>query len=234
MTLELAAIPLAFLAGMLSILSPCVWPLVPVVMSSATTTRFGPYALALGLSLSFALAGSLLSFFLVSFQLDPELFRYLAAVMLILVGLPLVIKRLGDWLTLHLSRFTAGFDVGSGEGHWSGQFGVGFLLGFVWLPCVGPTLGAAIALASMGQELLMAFTVMFVFGSGTALVLLIAGLLSRSALKKMTPQLASNAVFAKKLLGWMLLLLGFLTLTGLDKVLETWAMGWLPDVALGL
>jgi cytochrome c biogenesis protein CcdA len=46
----------------------------------------------------------------------------------------------------------------------AGQFGVGALLGFVWLPCVGPTLGAAITLASLGQSLSMAFAIMFTFG----------------------------------------------------------------------
>lgn len=233
MTLELAALPLAFLAGALSILSPCVWPLVPIVMGSASSSgRYGPYALALGLSLSFALAGSVLTFFLVNSGLDPELFRYFAATLLIVVGLPLVWKRLGDWLTLRLSMITARFNPNPDGNHWSGQFGVGFLLGIVWLPCVGPTLGAAIALASMGQQLGMAFVVMFVFGVGTASVLLLAGFLSKRALDKAAPGMTAGATKGKKILGWMLLLLGLMVWTGVDKMLETWALTWLPDWAI--
>ena len=235
MALELTALPLAFLAGILSILSPCVWPLVPIVMGSAGSSgRLGPYALAVGLSLSFAMAGSVLTFFLVNSGLDPELFRYFAASLLIVVGLPLVWKRLGDWLTLRLSMLTARFNPGTGGNHWSGQFGVGFLLGIVWLPCVGPTLGAAIALASMGQQLGMAFVVMFVFGVGTASVLLLAGLLSKRALDKAAPGVSVGATRGNKILGWMLLLLGLLVWTGLDKMLETWALNWLPDWAIML
>lgn len=236
MALELTAIPLALLAGMLSILSPCVWPLVPVVMGSATgSSRAGPYALALGLSVSFALAGTLLSFILVSAGLDPELFRYLAAALLIAVSLTLIAKPLGDWLTLRLSTLSSRFNVSSqAGGGWAGQFGVGLLLGLVWLPCVGPTLGAAIALASMGQQFVTAFIVMFVFGIGTAVVLLTAGLLSRKLLSNWRPRLLSGAGRGKRLLGWMLLLLGVLVLSGLDKQLEAWGLAWLPDWAVTL
>lgn len=235
MILELTALPLAFLAGALSILSPCVWPLVPIVMGSAGSSgRFGPYALGLGLSLSFALAGSVLTFVLVNSGLDPELFRYVAASMLLLVGLPLAWPRLGNWLTMRLSMLTARFNPGSGGSHWSGQFGLGMLLGVVWLPCVGPTLGAAIALASMGQQMSMAFVVMLFFGLGTASVLLLAGLLSKRALEKTAPGLSIGAKRGKVILGWMLLLLGLMVWTGIDKRLEAWALTWLPDWAIML
>jgi len=234
-TLELAALPLALLAGALSILSPCVWPLVPIVMGSASgQSRWGPYALALGLSLSFALAGSLLSFLLVSANLDPELFRYIAAALLLLVGLLLVVKPLGDWVALRLSMLTARFQPAGEAKTWYGQFGVGFLLGIVWLPCVGPTLGAAIALASMGQQMALAFLVMFSFGLGTAAVLLLAGLASRRLLDKAAPGLTLGAQRGKLLLGCMLLLLGLMALTGVDKMLEVWALTWLPDWAVTL
>jgi len=97
LSLELGTLPLAFAAGVLSVLSPCVWPLVPIFMGSAAGTgRAGPAALAVGPSISFALAGTLLSSALVSLGLDPELFRYVAAVLLIVVALALVVPRFGQ------------------------------------------------------------------------------------------------------------------------------------------
>lgn len=236
MSLELAAIPLAFLAGILGVLSPCVWPLIPIVMGSAAgKSRYGPYALALGLSVSFAIAGTLLSFLLVNASLDPEMFRYFAAMLLVIAALTLISSRLGEWISIKLSGLTARFSPqDDGQSGWTGQFGLGLLLGLVWLPCVGPTLGAAIALASMGQQMGTAFLVMLSFGLGTASVLLIAGMLSAKMLKKLKPDMLKNTVKVKKMLGWLLLTLGLLVLTGLDKQLEILALAVIPEWATTL
>jgi cytochrome c-type biogenesis protein len=83
--LELASVSLAGAAGALSILSPCVWPLVPAVMSAAATGgRTGPWYLGLGLALWFAFAGTLLSSLLLSLALDPQILRPLAAALLVI------------------------------------------------------------------------------------------------------------------------------------------------------
>ena len=234
MTLDLFSIPLAAVAGMLSIMSPCVWPLVPVVMSSAATSgRSGPYFLALGLSFSFAVAGTALTM-LLHLGLDPELFRYFAGALLLAIALLLLVPSAGEWATQQLSRLVSGLGGGGDGGTRSplGQFGVGALLGLVWLPCVGPTLGAAIGLASMGQDVGMAFAVMFTFGLGTTSVLLLAGLASGKLLARWRPEIMTSAEKGKKILGWMLLLLAVLVITGFDKMLEAWALGWLPDWAI--
>lgn len=232
MTLELTAIPLALVAGVVGILSPCVWPLVPVVTSAAATSgRSGPLFLALGLSLAFAVAGTLLTFLLVSVNLDPEFFRYIAAGFLIVVALTLLVPSLTDWLATRLSFLTGRFNATGPSGAVSsvGQFGVGALLGVVWLPCVGPTLGAAIGLASLGQSFAMAFVVMLAYGVGTAAVLLLAGVVSGRLLARWRPSLISGGGMGKKILGWTLLLLGVLVLTGVDKILEAAAIRMLPE-----
>jgi cytochrome c-type biogenesis protein len=231
-TLELAAIPLALIAGVSGVLSPCVWPLVPVVTSSAATSgRSGPLYLAAGLSVSFAVAGTVLTLLLVSTGLDPELFRYVAAAMLIAVALTMLVRALNDRVTLRLSAITSRFDRGGRGGSASapGQFGVGALLGVVWLPCVGPTLGAAIALASMGQSMSMAFVVMLAYGIGTAGVLLLAGVVSNRVLARWRPGMMSAGGLGKKVLGATLLVLGLLVLTGMDKYLEAFAVSVVPD-----
>jgi cytochrome c biogenesis protein CcdA len=236
-TLEWSAVPLAVLAGVLSVLSPCVWPLVPIVMGSAADAgRAGPPALAAGLSIAFALAGTVLSYALISLDLDPELFRFVAAGLLVLVAVPLLVPRAAQWLNRTLAWFTAGIDTGSAAAAsaWPAQFGVGMLLGLVWLPCVGPTLGAAIALASLGQQLVQSFIVMLAFGAGTASALLAAGLASARVLQRLRPQLLAGGGSAKRWLGGALLALGLLVLTGIDKRLEAWALGWLPQWATSL
>lgn len=234
MTLELASVPLAAAAGALGVLSPCVWPLVPVVMSSAASGgRTGPWMLTAGLALSFALAGTLLSFALVSAGLDPELFRHLAGAMLLALGMVLVSQRVGARVSRGLSRLSGrvGAPVGAGKTSWS-QLAVGALLGLVWLPCVGPTLGAAIGLASMGRSLGLAFVTMLAYGLGTGAVLLGAGLVSRRALARWRPALLAQADRGRRVLGGVLLLLGALVVSGTDKRLEALAVAVVPDWAL--
>ena len=231
MTLDLVAIPLALLSGIVGVMSPCVWPLVPVVTSAAASGgRAGPYYLASGLGLSFAVAGTLLSWLLVSAGLDPELFRYVAAGFIVTVAVVLLVRPLGEWLALRMSSVSGRFGGGSSRAGVSprGQFGIGALLGIVWLPCVGPTLGAAIALASMGQSLPMAFVVMLAYGIGTAGVLLAAALLSARVLARWRPDVARGARWGRRVLGGSLLLLGVLVFSGFDKVLERAAVDLLP------
>jgi cytochrome c-type biogenesis protein len=234
-TLELAAVPLAFLAGVVGVLSPCVWPLVPVVTSAASTSgRTGMVWLASGLSLSFAVAGTVLTFLLVRSGLDPELFRYVAAVLLVGAALFLLVGALGDWAARLLSSSVGRLGVGRlasrdpASVSSGGQFGMGALLGVVWLPCVGPTLGAAIALASMGQSLPMAFVVMLAYGVGTAGVLLAAGLASDAALRRWRGGPAMGSA-GRKVLGGSLLALGVAVLLGADKWLEARAVNLLPS-----
>lgn len=234
--LEFAALPVAMLAGVLGIMSPCVWPLVPIVMgASAGQRRTAPWALAAGLSVAFAVSGTLLSFLLVALGIDPELFRYVAAALLVLVALPLLHEGLGDRLAGQLSRLTARVPMATAGGHGvAGHFGMGALLGLVWLPCVGPTLGAAIALASMGQQMGHAFAVMLAFGIGTAAALVGAAQVSARLFDRWRPALLDGAGRGKRALGGLLLLLGLAVLTGLDKQLEILVLPLLPDIASAL
>jgi cytochrome c biogenesis protein CcdA len=198
--------------------------------AAADGGRSGPWMLAAGLALSFALAGTLLSFILMSTGLDPEAFRWLAGSVLILVALALLVRPLGAWLNARLSSFSGRF-AGSAPAALTSkaQFGVGALLGVVWLPCVGPTLGAAIGLASMGQNLVLAFATMAAYGASTAAVLLAAGLVSRRALTRWRPTLLVTAERGKKLLGLSLLVLGLLVVSGLDKRFEALVVPLLPE-----
>lgn len=237
MSLELTAIPLAFLAGTLSILSPCVWPLVPVVMTSAGTAgRTGPLWMALGLSASFAIAGTILTYLFLNMNMNPDALRGVAAVLLLAVGLTLVVPKIGNYLAGALTWLTRPFGRAANVNAATpiGQFGVGALLGLVWLPCVGPTLGAAIALAAMGQDMGMAFLVMFSFGLGTASLLLVAGYASGKLLTRLKPGIMENGPKVKQALGILLLILGLMVVTGVDKQLEAWAIQILPDWAATL
>jgi cytochrome c biogenesis protein CcdA len=118
---------------------------------------------------------------------------------------------------------------GGDTGGLKGQFSLGLLLGLVWSPCVGPTLGAASLLASQGKDLLQAATVMAAFGLGAALPLLGLGLLSREAMLGWRNRLMRAGKGGKTVLGLLLLGLGLMIATGLDKRLEAYVVAISPD-----
>ncbi|MEZ9819854.1 cytochrome c biogenesis CcdA family protein [Shewanella sp. 10N.286.45.A1] len=221
------AIPLAFLAGILSLLSPCVLPMIPVVASSAVqSSRKGIVTLALGLSLSFAFAGTVLTFALISLGLSPEVLRYFSATLLLAIAITILVPKAGEWLTLKLSLLTSKLPSHNVNG--SGvmtQFAVGASLGLVWLPCVGPTLGAAIALASTGQSMLSAFMVMLAFGVGTAIPLVGFSLLMKNSIGKWL----NGGLIAKKIMGLSLIILSLTIFTGFDRTLEALALELMPE-----
>ena len=99
------------------------------------------------------------------------------------------------------------------------------LLRFQWLPCVGPTLGAAIALASFGEQLSYAFSILLIYGLGAGFSLSMMGMLSTSLFSK----LKQNNQLVRVILALSLFLVGFMVLTGLDKLLESAALRYLPS-----
>ena len=224
---------LGIAAGALSTLSPCVLPLVPVLLASAVNAhRWGALALGGGLALSFALVGTFLATLGASLGLDPDTFRFVGAVILAAFGLILLIPKLQDAFAASTSRLS---DSGgqllarvSLDGL-MGQFIVGCVLGVVWSPCVGPTLGAATTLASQGENLSQIAVLMVLFGVGAAAPLVLLGFLSRASLMKVRGRLLDVGKFGKRLLGLVMLGLGVLIATGADKSLEAWILDWTPD-----
>jgi cytochrome c-type biogenesis protein len=218
-------IALAFLAGVLTALSPCVLPLLPIVLGTAVSThRAGPVALAAGLALSFVIVGLFVATIGFSIGLDAGVFRAVAAILLMAIGLVLLVPRFQAQFALATSpvsqwteqRF-GGF-AGNGLG---GQFGVGVLLGAVWSPCVGPTLGAASLLAAQGENLGYVAITMLMFGLGAALPLLLLGLLSRETLLRWREWLHAAGKSGKIAMGVILIAVGLLVISGLDKAVET-------------
>lgn len=224
---------LAFLAGLFSTLSPCILPLLPVILATAVSRhRFGPLALALGLSLSFSLIGLFVATIGFAIGLDEDVFHAVAAMLLVVVGLFLTVPPLeagfafaagpiGNWVE---QRF--GGVAGRGLG---GQFAVGLMFGALWCPCVGVTLGAVSLLAAQGENLGQVVTTMFLFGLGAAIALLFVGLISRAALMRWRGRILATGKGAKRALGAVFIVFGLLSITGLDRTLQAKLIGFCPQ-----
>lgn len=227
-----------FLAGILSTLSPCVLPLLPLVAGAAVAAhRLGAVVLALGLALSFTAIGLFVATVGFAIGLDGGVIRTVSAVLLMAVGLVLLSGALQ-------ARFAAATGGVSDAGNrlltrltprgLPGQFAVGAVLGAVWSPCVGPTLGAASLLAARGEDLPAVAAVMLAFGMGAAAPLLLVSFLSRGALGRWRGRMARAGQAGKTLLGGGAVVVSLLILTGLDHQIEAVLVdaspAWLTDV----
>lgn len=216
---------LALLAGILTSLSPCVLPLLPIVLATAASEhRLGPVALAAGLAISFTAIGHFVATIGFAAGIDTGVFRLVSATLLIAVGVVLLVPRLQEQFALAaapVSNWAGGYADNFTPTSLTGQFGLGLLLGAVWSPCVGPTLGAASVLAAKGEDLGQVALTMLAFGIGAALPLLLLGLVSREALVRWRGRLMETGKTGKTLLGLLLVGIGLLVATNLDKRLET-------------
>lgn len=224
---------LGYLAGVVSTLSPCVLPLLPILIATATTRhRFGALALAAGLTLSFAAVGVFIATIGVAIGLDAGVLRDVAAGLLIVFGLLMLSPRLQD-----VFRRMAAARSGGGEGWttrlsgrgWFGQFVVGLVLGVVWSPCVGPTLGAASTLAAQGRQLPQVVLLMLLFGLGAGTPLVLVGRMSRELLARWRGRLLALGHRGQWVLGALFVAIGLAIVSGADKRVEAWAVEHSPD-----
>lgn len=223
---------LALLAGLLTSLSPCVLPALPLVVGSARLGhRAGPLALIGGMIASFVVLGVTLASAGGALGLDALWIRRVAAVGLVAAGVFLWSTFLQDRLSTGLAPLTnwaarrSGSSLGAhGLG---GQVAIGALLGALWSPCTGPTLGAAVGLAAQGS-VPRAALVMLAFGVGAGLPLLGAAYATRAFGSRLR-LLGELGGRAKKPFAAILVAVGVAVAFGLDKRLEALLLDRLPD-----
>ena len=230
----------AYLAGTLTLINPCVLPLLPIIIATAfQSTRLGPLALACGLVVSFAIVGVGVTAFGHAIGIDDQIINRTAAVIMILFGVVLLVPRAQAWLATMASPLASGANSridrigGAGIG---GQFLIGVLLGAVWSPCIGPTLGGAIGLAASGESLGHATVIMVAFGIGVSTVLLLLAYGSREILNRRRTVLMRAMPYAKPIMGVVLLAVGLAILFHLDRMIDAWLLdnmpAWLQDLSV--
>lgn len=233
---------LAYLAGLLTLINPCVLPILPIVLASALQAhRLGPVAMAAGMAASFVVLGLSVAAFGPAIGLTEDTVAQAGAVLMIGFGLVLLVPRLNAGFATVTAGFAARADAGidridrAGLG---GQALAGVLLAAVWSPCIGPTLGGAISLASQGQSLGWAGAIMAAFAAGVASVILALGYGARAAILRRRALLQGLAEKAKPAMGIVFLAVGLAILFRLHHLAEGWLLSvlpvWLIDLSVSL
>lgn len=230
----------AYLAGALTLINPCVLPVVPIVLASALQAhRLGPVALAAGMGISFVALGLTIAAVGQALGLSDQTLARAGAIAMIGFGAVLLVPRLNAGFAMATAGMSNRADMqidAVDRTGLSGQALTGVLLGAVWSPCVGPTLGGAISLASQGGNLMWAGAVMAFFALGVASVMLALAYGARAALMRRRAAMQSLAARAKPVMGITLIAVGLMIFFRLHHVVEGWLIAvlpvWLQDLSV--
>ncbi len=228
----------SLLAGLLTALSPCVLPLLPIVLGGAATrSRWVPAVMVAGLVLTSAAFGFLVASVGRGIGMDADLIRRGSGLLLILVGATLLLPGLQARLTAivaPVSGWASAAATRTEAGGLAMQFAAGALTGLVWSPCAGPTLGAAIGFAMQADTQVRAAVTMLMFSIGAGLPMLALAYGTRAAIGFRKARLSGIARVLKPLASVAFILVGSLTMSGLDHRLESALVelspSWLTDV----
>jgi cytochrome c-type biogenesis protein len=241
MSLGIAEIGLGVVAGSLSTLSPCVFPLLPLVVGGAAQdNRFAPVFMASGMTLSFAVGGLVLGTVGAGIGLDGDLLRTGGALLMLLMAAVLWSQRLSDafagfvspianWGNQFAGRFQTHGEAAQGAGGAISALLLGALLGLIWSPCSGPLLASALTLVASEGGALRGAVILGGFGLGAAVPLMLVAYASRSGMGRARGWLMNHGSTLKKGFALVIGLSALAVLIGLDKRLEAVVVGALPD-----
>lgn len=224
----------AFLAGVVTVLSPCILPLLPIILSSADgMDKKRPLGVVIGFVASFTFFTLFLSSIVRLSGIPAESLRVVSIIVLAIFGLSLLIPQIQAWIEIFFSRF-AGMAASSKKR--SGLVGgiiVGLSLGLLWTPCVGPILASVISLAITGTVNSQAFIITFAYALGTAIPMFIIMRAGGTALQKV-PWLVRNTGKIQKGFGVLMILTSVGILFNVDRSFQTYILQTFPSYGTGL
>ncbi|MFA4956652.1 MAG: cytochrome c biogenesis CcdA family protein [Candidatus Methanoperedens sp.] len=237
------SIILVFLAGVVTIMKPCCLPLVPIIFSGSGGHKFRPLAIVSGLTVSFTTMGVLVSAFGATFGAYTDYLRNIAILFIITMGLVLFdedvnmeFMKLSGSITQGLRQnfgFLNKFSSKMPQGSLMSGFFLGMSLGVLWIPCVGPVLGAVLALvASVGNTTYGAW-MLFVYSIGMSLPMLAIAYYGKKFTNRYT-WFSRNGELLKKLSGLVLIVAGILLLFGIDKLFIRLLSPYFPTTFYGI
>lgn len=238
LALSLPQLGLSVAAGGLTTLSPCVFPLLPLVLGGAVQGhRLAPVAMGLGMMLSFAGIGVVLGALGPALGIDADTIRVAGAAMLIAFSLVMLVPALGDHFSRSMLPIASAANAASTRldgGSLLSAAALGAVFGLVWSPCSGPQLGSALTLVASEGGALRGGVVLALFGLGAAIPLVAAAYASRSGFMRARDWILARIERVRR--GFAVLLggMGVAIVTGADKWVEARVLAWLPDAWVNL
>ena len=232
----MSLLPLSFLAGVLTVLAPCVFPLLPVIIggSLAGKNPWRPFVI------TGSLAGSILIFTLLLkattalLGISPIVWKVISGGIVVLFGLtylfPKLWKKISSLLRLD-SKAQSNFSSATQKKGVMGMVLVGASLGPVFASC-SPTYGVILATV-LPQSFIIGLINLMAYAVGLALVMFVVAFFGQRAIKRMKWAVDPNGWF-RRVLGILFLIVGLSVMFGLDKQFEIWVLdqGWIDATVI--
>ena len=233
-----ASIGITYTAGILTALSPCVLPLLPMVVGGAMQRhRAAPLLMGVGMTTAFAVAGWVLGALGPAMELDTEWVHQAAAISLIVFGLALWVDPLANLVSRFVQPMAASADRLAGAvGHESPAAALFFggLLGLAWSPCAGPMLVSSLALVATGRDAGLGALLLGLFGLGAATPLVLAAYASRAGFARLKGWALGHSSGLRHGFGLLAMVSGIFIVTGVDKLVAAQILAILPDAWMEL
>lgn len=228
---------LAAVAGFLTILAPCILPLLPVLLgTSGGRSKMRPVMIVVGFIGTFSVIGAAFATVGTFLGIDNSSLRLAAVVLLLLFGLALVFEKWYEKIAVLIQPALARLSVKVGKGSqgksdaWSG-LAVGVSLGLVWTPCAGPILGAILTLAASAGDYLTTSLLMFSYAVGAGIPMFGIAY-GGHVLQKRLAKIGAHQSLLNKIFGVLVILTAVAIFTGYDIVIQSYLVQFYPDAFL--
>lgn len=223
----------AFLAGVITILSPCILPILPIVLSGSLGSRKKPFGIITGFVLSFTFFTLFLATIVKATGISADSLRFISIIIIFLFGLSLLLPQFQTIMEKLFSKLAGKFtNQGTHEGFWGGVL-IGLSLGLIWTPCVGPIIASVITLAATSEVTFGAFMITLAYSLGTALPMLTIMYGGRGLLRKI-PWLLQSTARIQKAFGVIMVLTAVGIFLNIDRTFQTYILQKFPQYGVGL
>jgi len=224
----------AFLAGIVTILSPCILPVLPIVLSSSLA---GGRRRAFGVVTGFVASFTFFTLFLTSIVratgIPADSLRTFSVVVITVFGLSLILPQAQGLIERLFARLSSLVPSTTGRGGLVGGLLVGLSLGLIWTPCVGPILASVISLALTGTVSGFAVILTLAYALGTAIPMFVIIMGGQSLLSK-NRWLLSHSAHIQRLFGLIMVLTAMAIFFNLDRRFQAYILDQFPQYGAGL
>ncbi|MGL1892259.1 MAG: redoxin domain-containing protein [Spirochaetaceae bacterium] len=223
----------AFLSGIVTILSPCILPVLPIVLTGSFGNKSRPYGIVLGFILSFVIFSLTLSWIINFLNIPGDSLRILAIIFITFFGLIMFIPSFKEKFEIFISKITRSKSNNSSKNGFKGGVFIGLTLGIVWTPCVGPIMASVIALAATQTVDVASVLIILFYSIGTSIPMFAVILGGRTIIKKI-PFLTKNPVKIQRGFGILMIIIGLSIGLDLDRKFQSVVLKVFPNYGAGL